>query len=58
MSAEIAGHATSIVSDFQAWVALWIWVPAVLLHGLWRSLFRPEPDEIRSSGPRAAVRRS
>jgi hypothetical protein len=32
-------------------ILLWIWFGAVLLHGLARSFFRPDPDAIRPSGP-------
>ena len=51
MSVEAADHSASIISGYHAWVFLWIWVPAVLLYGLWRSLYRKEPDAIRPSGP-------
>ena len=40
-----------IINGFEAVAGLWIWVAAVLLHGLWRSTARPEPDSIRPSGP-------
>lgn len=41
-----------MLSGFQAIVFLWIWVGVTLLYGLfWRSLYRPEPDPIRPSGP-------
>jgi hypothetical protein len=40
-----------IVSGFQAVVVLWAWVAVVLIHGLWRSAAKPDPDAIRSSGP-------
>jgi len=36
---------------FLVWVLLWIWLGLVLLHGLTRSFFRPEPDPIRPAGP-------
>ncbi len=36
---------------FLVWVLLWLWLGAVVLHGLSRSFFRPEPDPIRSPGP-------
>jgi hypothetical protein len=35
-----------------ALATLWAWLAAVVLHGLfWRSVRRPAPDPIRSSGP-------
>jgi hypothetical protein len=40
-----------IISGFQFIVFLWIWVVVVLLGGLIRSLYRPEPDPIRPPGP-------
>ena len=40
-----------IISGFQTIVALWIWVAVVLLNGLIRSLYQPEPDPIRQPGP-------
>jgi len=40
-----------IISGFQAVVILWAWVAVVLLHGLWRSVTKPDPDAIRESGP-------
>lgn len=36
---------------FLVWVLLWVWLGAVLLHGLTRSFWRPKPDPIRPSGP-------
>ena len=36
---------------FVVWVLLWVWLGVVLLHGLARSFFRPEPDSIRPAGP-------
>ena len=47
------GTELTIVSAYQAWVALVIWVVVMLLHGLFRSFMRPAPDPIRSSGPLA-----
>jgi hypothetical protein len=40
-----------MIDGFQAQVLLWTWTVAVLLHGLWRSARRPEPDPSRPSGP-------
>ena len=51
MSIQGAEHTGSVISGFHMWVFLWIWVPVVLIYGLWRSLYRPDPDEIRPSGP-------
>jgi hypothetical protein len=47
-----AGPVTGwIISGFQyAWL-LWIWCAVVALFGLWRSMAKPDPDPIRSSGP-------
>ena len=39
------------LSGFHAEVALWTWVLVVLLYGLWRSFWSPEPDPIRPPGP-------
>ena len=36
---------------FEAMLTLVIWVALMLLHGLFRSLYRPDPDPIRPSGP-------
>jgi len=36
---------------FLVWVLLWVWLGAVLLHGLTRSFWRPKPDPTRPSGP-------
>jgi hypothetical protein len=51
MAHETAAATGWIVSGYQAWVILWIWVGVMLLHGLWRSTSRPEPDPVRPSGP-------
>jgi hypothetical protein len=48
---EMQFSAGWIVSGFEAVVILWAWVAIVLLHGLWRSVAKPDPDTIRSSGP-------
>ena len=34
-----------------AWVVLVVWLVAVLVHGLWRSLGAAPQDAIRESGP-------
>ena len=39
------------VSGFQAELAIWFWMSAVLLYGLWRSQWSAAPDPIRPSGP-------
>lgn len=49
-------HATlessGLLTGFQAYTFLWLWVAAVLLHGIfWRSLQQPDPDAMRPSGP-------
>ena len=49
MTHEVQSSAGWIVSGFQAIVILWAWVAVVLLHGLWRSVAKPDPDAIRSS---------
>lgn len=36
---------------FLVWALLWVWLGAIVLHGLAGSFFRPEPDPIRPSGP-------
>jgi len=49
---DAAGQASGwIVTGFQTISALWVWTTLALLHGLVRSLTRPEPDRIRTSGP-------
>lgn len=40
-----------LISGFQYWVTLWVWVALVVLYGLWRSVARPADDPIRASGP-------
>jgi len=40
-----------IITGFQAQVFVWCWIVFVLLYGVYRSLTRPDPDPIRSSGP-------
>jgi hypothetical protein len=42
-----------MINGFQTVVALWVWVFAVLLYAVWRSLHGPETDPIRPSGPGA-----
>mgnify|MGYP001825680210 CR=1 FL=1 len=51
MTHQLQPSAGWIVSGFQAVVVLWAWVAVVLIHGLWRSVAKPDPDAIRSSGP-------
>lgn len=51
MMHEAPAAAGWIVSGFQSIVALWVWIAIVLIHGLWRSVAKPDPDTIRSSGP-------
>ena len=41
----------SILSGFQALIALGVWVAAVVLYALYRSVLDPQPDPIRPSGP-------
>jgi len=43
--------AHGMISGFSAIVTLWVWLILVLLHALFRSTVRPEPDAIRPSGP-------
>jgi hypothetical protein len=40
-----------MITAFQVWIALGLWLVAALLHGVWRSLRRPAPDPIRPPGP-------
>lgn len=40
-----------MISGFQAEIVVWLWAMGVLLHGLSRSYWRPEPDPVRSCGP-------
>ena len=40
-----------IITGFQYVALLWIWVVGVLLNGLMRSLYQPEPDPVRPPGP-------
>jgi len=51
MTHEIQTASPWLVNGFQATVALWCWLAATLLFGLWRSTLRPEADPIRPSGP-------
>jgi hypothetical protein len=39
------------VSGFSASLALWLWVTAVVLYGLWRAQWHPGPDPVRRPGP-------
>jgi hypothetical protein len=41
----------STISGFAATVVLGVWGGATLAYALWRSLYRPDPDPIRPSGP-------
>ena len=38
-------------TGFVAAIVLWAWVAAVLLFGLWRSIYQPAADPLRSAGP-------
>lgn len=38
-------------TGYQAMVSLAVWIGIVVAHAAWRSVARPEPDAIRSSGP-------
>jgi hypothetical protein len=40
-----------VLDGFQAMIALWSFVLAVLLHALFRLWHRPGPDPVRQSGP-------
>ena len=40
-----------MVDGYLTWIALWVWIAAVLMYGAWRSLSHPAPDSIRPSGP-------
>lgn len=40
-----------LITGFQYSVVVWVWVAAVVLHGLWRSVAKPNPDSIRPAGP-------
>lgn len=51
MNHEIETATGWMISGFQYWAALWVWVGAVLLYGLWRSVVRTGQDPIRRSGP-------
>lgn len=48
---ETVAAAGWVIDGFQAMIAVWVWVAAVVLFGLWRSFYRSEPDSIRPSGP-------
>jgi hypothetical protein len=37
--------------DRLAWMLLSIWIAAVLVYGVWRSLGDAKPDAIRPAGP-------
>ena len=47
------GQAHGMISGFSAISLLWLWVAVVLLHGLFRSTLRSDPDPHRPSGPHA-----
>jgi hypothetical protein len=40
-----------IPTGFQCMVLIWAWLAAVVLNGLLRSVYQPEPDPVRRSGP-------
>ena len=40
-----------LVNGFEAVVVLWAWMAVALLHGLWRSMWKPAADPIRPAGP-------
>ena len=40
-----------MLDAFTYAAAVVAWFGVILLHGLWRSTARPEPDGIRPSGP-------
>lgn len=48
---EDPGQFGWLISGFQAQIALGIWIAAVLLYGLFRSVAAPRPDTVRPSGP-------
>ena len=49
----LIGNAVSgwLVSGFEVIVFIWAWVALALLHGLWRSMWKPAADPIRPAGP-------
>jgi len=51
MTHETGGDAGWLITGFQYSVVLWVWVAAVVLYGLWRSVAKPDPDPIRPAGP-------
>lgn len=48
---EVPAQFGLLISGFQAQVALGIWIAAVLLYGLFRSVAAAQPDPVRPSGP-------
>jgi hypothetical protein len=41
-----------MITGFQAITCLWVWILAVLVHGLFlRSWILTAPDAVRASGP-------
>lgn len=40
-----------MITGFQSWVFLWIWVGILVVYGVWRSLGGARPDPIQPSGP-------
>ena len=43
-----------LVNGFESVVVLWAWMAMALLHGLWRSMWKPAADPIRPAGPTGA----
>ena len=52
MDAQTLNEASGwLPNDFQSMVVVGLWLLAVLLFGIWRSVARADPDPIRPSGP-------
>ena len=58
MSVPTEAASGPIISGFQAIVIFVGWSACVLLYGLYRSFYSPEPDPIRDAGPVGASGRN
>ena len=52
----MTGHVASsaggwVIDGFDALIVLAFWCVLVLLYGLYRSVSKPDPNEIRPAGP-------
>lgn len=51
MTGAVEGAQGWMINGFTSTVVLVMWGASALAYALWRSLYRPDPDPIRLSGP-------